>query len=212
MDSGFLTILFYLFIIVIFLSSLFKKKPQGTQGKQTPRQPGSPGNNPYYGNRDGYNNPVNRNTNNSTVSGDENNEILEEIENLFNKGNQTGGPQEVKQDAPVAKKETKIESYTSGTQKNYGEGIPDEYSRWPGSGMGKTVQTAVRDFGKVEKDLKQIDAKIEEEARLFEQLLNKKEEENYLIKNLREKLKDPQSLKEYIVFNEILGKPKALRR
>jgi hypothetical protein len=31
------------------------------------------------------------------------------------------------------------------------------------------------------------------------------------VKNVRRKLQDPENLKEYITFNEILGKPKALR-
>lgn len=31
------------------------------------------------------------------------------------------------------------------------------------------------------------------------------------VKNIRRKLKEPENLKEYITFNEILGKPKALR-
>lgn len=212
MDSSFLTILFYILIIVVFLSSLFKKKPQGTQEKQAPNEPGSSGNNPYYGNGGGYNNPVNRNTNNSTAGGDEHNEILDEIENLFNKGTRSPDMQEKKPEVIVERKQTKIETYTREAQGEYQSEVPEEYSKWPGSGMGQTVQTAAKEFGKVEKDLKQIDSKIEEEARLFEQLLNKQEEENYFMKNFREKFKEPQTLREYIVFNEILRKPKALRR
>ncbi len=58
-----------------------------------------------------------------------------------------------------------------------------------------------------------VSQKIEEEAAAFEMLLNKSNKtDDKFLADIKSKLHKPQSLKEYIVFSEILGKPKALRR
>jgi hypothetical protein len=50
----------------------------------------------------------------------------------------------------------------------------------------------------------------EERAKEFEKQLNKKEyNSDWFNKNIRAKLKSPESLKDYIIISEILGKPKA---
>jgi hypothetical protein len=60
---------------------------------------------------------------------------------------------------------------------------------------------------------KKVSSKIEEEAQKFEMFLNKEEKFDRLAYiTIRERLKHPQSLKEFMVISEILGKPKALRK
>jgi hypothetical protein len=50
----------------------------------------------------------------------------------------------------------------------------------------------------------------EERAKEFEKQLNKKEySSDWFNKNIRNKLQTPESLKDYIIISEILGKPKA---
>lgn len=50
----------------------------------------------------------------------------------------------------------------------------------------------------------------EERAREFEKQLNKKEySSDWFNKNIRTKLRNPESLKDYIIISEILEKPKA---
>jgi hypothetical protein len=50
----------------------------------------------------------------------------------------------------------------------------------------------------------------EERAKEFEKQLNKREySSDWFIKNIRNKLKTPETLKDYIIISEILGKPKA---
>jgi hypothetical protein len=50
----------------------------------------------------------------------------------------------------------------------------------------------------------------EERAKEFEKQLNKREySSDWFNKNIRNKLQTPESLKDYIIISEILGKPKA---
>jgi hypothetical protein len=50
----------------------------------------------------------------------------------------------------------------------------------------------------------------EERAKEFERQLNKKEyNSDWFSKNITNKLQNPESLKDYIIISEILGKPKA---
>jgi hypothetical protein len=50
----------------------------------------------------------------------------------------------------------------------------------------------------------------EERAKEFEKQLNKREyNSDWFSKNIRTKLQSPESLKDYIIISEILGKPKA---
>ena len=60
------------------------------------------------------------------------------------------------------------------------------------------------------RELSKVDATIEKEAENFEKLLASiHDEENSAYSDLRKNLYSQQSLKEFIVISEILGKPKA---
>ena len=76
-----------------------------------------------------------------------------------------------------------------------------------------TVDNWERKKGEVQKILAGVDSAIEKKAAEFEDSLWKKEKEfSGLALSIRSKFKSPSTLKEYIIFSEILGKPKAFRR
>ena len=57
-----------------------------------------------------------------------------------------------------------------------------------------------------------VDPKIEAGAKEFERVLAGPKQQRAAITEFNRKLKKPSSVREYILFSEILGKPKALRR
>ena len=57
-----------------------------------------------------------------------------------------------------------------------------------------------------------IDAQTEAEAEKFEKVLAGLNKKSANKNEFRRKIKNPTSIKDYIIFSEILGKPKALRR
>ena len=62
------------------------------------------------------------------------------------------------------------------------------------------------------KTKKSVDAKIEASAKEFEKILESTRKRKATISEFNRKLKNPASVREYILFSEILGKPKAMRR
>lgn len=57
-----------------------------------------------------------------------------------------------------------------------------------------------------------IDAKTETEAKNFEKVLAGLHKKSTVQSEFRKKIKNPTTIREYVIFSEILGKPKALRR
>jgi len=57
-----------------------------------------------------------------------------------------------------------------------------------------------------------IDSKTEAEAKNFEKVLAGLDKRKSTNLELRRKINTPSSIKEYVIFSEILGKPKAMRR
>lgn len=57
-----------------------------------------------------------------------------------------------------------------------------------------------------------INPKIEEQAKKFERVLAGPLQQRTTVTEFNRKLKNPRTVREYILFSEILGKPKALRR
>ena len=65
----------------------------------------------------------------------------------------------------------------------------------------------------LEKKKEKLSPKIEKRASAYEESLIRKESAaTGIIKNIKERLKSPSSLKEYVIISEIMGKPKALKR
>ena len=57
-----------------------------------------------------------------------------------------------------------------------------------------------------------IDSKTEAEAKNFEKVLAGLHKKSLAQSEFRRKIKNPTTIREYVIFSEILGKPKALRR
>jgi len=65
----------------------------------------------------------------------------------------------------------------------------------------------------LEKKKERLSPEIEKRASEYEESLKRKESAaTEIIKDINERLKNPTSLKEYIIISEIIGKPKALKR
>ena len=65
----------------------------------------------------------------------------------------------------------------------------------------------------LKKKKERLSPEIEKRASEYEESLKRKESAaTEIIKDINERLKNPTSLKEYIIISEIIGKPKALKR
>ncbi len=188
MDNVF-EILIYAIIIISFLSSIFKKKQQPQ--KKPPVQQSQ--REDYY---------QSEQTEVSVPQSQQKAEydILKELEDFFKVGDeQTERRDTVPQHQPE----------TVATE--------EEHTRreiW----QGKTKSEHVADVWErkkeeVSKRVARVDSSVEKKAAMFEESLERKESAySSLAFSVKSKMKNPSTLKEYIIFSEILGKPKALRR
>jgi hypothetical protein len=150
MDT-FIQYLFYFIIIAAFLNSIFGKKKK-TETSQVPPEPASQS----YDRENEYKQTE------SLEAGEDNFEIMQEIENLFKKD------LPAKSSSPINPEPIKVND--NETKRDY----------------------------------------TEERAKEFEKQLNKREySSDWFNKSIRNKLQTPESLKDYIIISEILGKPKA---
>lgn len=184
MDNVF-EILIYLFIIISFISSFFKKKKQ--QQKPPARQQ-----------------PVDENYQTEVATHQtqtkEDYDILTELEDFFKVGEDSAAgeksiPRQQSEPIPTMEEHVKTDSWHAPTESEH---FVDKWER---------KQSEVKEI------LAGVDSAIEQKAALFEQSLGKKETAySSLALAVKSKIKNPSTLKEYIIFSEILGKPKALRR
>jgi hypothetical protein len=188
MDNVF-EILIYLIIIVSFLSSIFKKKRQ--QQQQKPSIPQSQS--------DEYVQPE------VVVPQTEKKEdydILRELEDFFKVGEEPGRqqipvpvPQELPKKMTPIEEHNRTESWQTPTKSEH---YVDEWEQKK---------------SEVKKIISSVDSSIEKKAAMFEASLDKKDTTySSIALAVKSKMKNPSTLKEYIIFSEILGKPKALRR
>ena len=184
MDNVF-EILIYLIIIISFLSSIFKKKQQQQKGPPV-RQPERD---------DNYRSEVS-----TTESKPKDYDILRELEDLFKGGDVSTDksiriPQQRTETLPSMEEHVKSDSWHEPTKSEH------------------TIDNWERKKGEVQKILTGVDSAIEKKAAEFEESLWKKEQQpSELALSIRSKFKSPSTLKEYIIFSEILGKPKIFRR
>lgn len=115
-------------------------------------------------------------------------DVLKELENFFKVGNE----EEIQQANFI---ETKQEPDTQVQKSDY-------QSIWD------------RKKAEVEKVVNVLDKKIENQAKHFEEQLAYQQvrQTNKLVLQLKNNIRNPSTLREYILFSEIIGKPKALRR
>jgi len=185
MDNLF-EILIYVIIIISFLSSIFKKKKQ--QQQKPPTQQPQP--------EDYYQAEVSI----PQTKPKEEYDILKELEVFFKVGTEP-----TKQEIPIPqeqpKKMTHIEEQT-------------RTESWQTPTLSEHVADVwERKKDEVSKRVARVDSSVEKKAAMFEESLERKESVySSVALSVKSKMKNPSTLKEYIIFSEILGKPKALRR
>jgi hypothetical protein len=188
MDNLF-EILIYVIIIISFLSSIFKKKKQQQQKpptRQTQQEE-------YY---QAEQTEVSVPQPQSKAEYD----ILRELEDFFKVGNEqtyrnVPAPRQQNESLPSVEEHTKSEDWKSPTESEH---YVDQWER------KKT---------EVKKRISSVDASIEKKAAMFEESLERKESiYSSIALTVKSKIKNPSTLKEYIIFSEILGKPKAFRK
>jgi K+-sensing histidine kinase KdpD len=188
MDNIF-EILIYVIIIVSFLSSIFKKRKQQQQQKPSEQQPQP---------SDYYQTEVSV----PQTQSKEEYDILSELEDFFKVGNEPGKqqipvpiPQEQSKRMTHIEEQTRTESWQTPT---LSEHVADDWER-------KKEE--------VSKRVARVDSSVEKKAAMFEESLERKDSVySSIVLSVKSKMKNPSTLKEYIIFSEILGKPKALRR
>ena len=188
MDNLF-EILIYVIIIISFLSSIFKKKQQ-PQKKPPVQQPHQ---------EDFYQSEQTEISVPRTQQKEEY-DILRELEDFFKVGDmpterKAPTPQPQTESVPSIDEHTKTEDWKTPTESEH---YVDQWER------KKT---------EVKKIIANVDSRIEKKAAMFEESLERKESVySSIALTVKSKMKNPSTLKEYIIFSEILGKPKALRR
>jgi type IV secretory pathway VirB10-like protein len=187
--DNFFEILIYVIIIVSFLSSIFKKKKQ--QQQKPPAQANQP---EEYTQAD---------VSVAQTQPKEEYDVLKEIEDFFKVGGNIPGQEETtvaQPEEPISiiqtKEQAKSDSWHTPTASEHA--YSDNWER-------KSEE--------VKKKISQVDSGIEKQAAKFEESLVKiKPNASEIISSVKTKFKNPSTLKEYIIFSEILGKPKAFRR
>lgn len=181
-------ILIYVFIIVSFLASLFKKreKPQDKKSEPTYK-------------------PSTRPTIETQPSQQEDYDILKEIEKMF------------KTNIPVPEKEREKTLQKENLQTSSEHTRSDEWLK-PSQREHKptfsehTPEMWEEKRRKTEEKRKAVNEKIVQQAAMFEKHLTRTSgERSDIKKSIMQKFKEPTSLKEYIIFSEIIGKPKSLQ-
>jgi len=203
MDDIF-SILIYIIVIISFLSSIFKKKKQEAPPQQRTRLP-----------QDRI--PVRTTRADVPQENSAEYDILREIEAMFKT--------DATQESEISRKTRKIEeAHRSSEMRPASDRISyedyvsaqehaPEYSV-PEPVLTETEATpSEHKYAEARRRPTRLERKVEEDARKFELMLEeKKAYEETFIFQLREKMKDPETFREYILAAEILGKPKALRR
>jgi hypothetical protein len=208
MDNYF-QILIYLIIIFAVLNSLFKKKDKAETGKRPGPSASSPSS--------GY--P----SENTERKKQEEYDILKEIEGLFKEEktrtsdirNRKSEIEKAEMRKVPAEEHMKDAEWHSEDKEWHSEDEEwhSEDKEWheKSAAEHKLDQSwhSITQFKRIPK----IDKTIEKEAEKFEHMLESIHEEgNFSFRELTERLYSPQSLKEFIIFSEIIGKPKYLRR
>ncbi|HOJ08340.1 MAG: hypothetical protein HND40_03580 [Ignavibacteriota bacterium] len=137
-------------------------------------------------------------------------DILREIENLF-KGEVNIPPP---QPRPVQKSYEHSETEIKDKNLDHSDDIRLHKSVEDKRPIGsrETYDTRILNRKTAVGQPRVVSPKAEADAENFERHLSGKVNQRSNINDLNRKLKNPVTIKEYILFSEILGKPKALRR
>ena len=190
MDDVF-QILIFLIIIISFISSLLKKKPQQKDADHLSASE-----------KTGETDISEKMFVPSSESKAEEFDLMKEFENFFKV--------EDKQAIPEPQQVEKKEPFIKDT--NY-KRVPEESFHKVTDSEHSFVNPWETKIKEAERKKKLITPQIEKQASAYEKSLIKKEKvATEIIENIRSRLNDPESLKEYVVFSEIIGRPKALKR
>ena len=181
--DNFFELLFILFLIFSFLAPLFKKKTENNK----PAEKKGPQDNNYQ--------TDSQTTNSYEEKDQEDYDILREIEGMFNKNAESRIPEE---------KEMTVTQQPTEADENAGLVTPEEKN------LQKEEHTEQTEWHRLtdKTDYSREDALLQEEAERFEKYLNPNKEINFVKQNILATIRNPESLKEYFVISEILGKPK----
>lgn len=195
--DNFFEILIYLFIIVTFLSSVFKKK------KPVPEKP-QPQARQQTEDVDIIYSPESEMESSSIKSSSTDEyDILKELEQFFKVGEPQKQPAP-KPKPPVIPQPVKVEPKRKPVEDSWRTKTESEH-KYEDLWEKKRRDVAERK--------KEADSLASLQSTKFEELLKtKKVYSTAFERNIKQRLKQPSSLKEYIVISEILGKPKALKR
>jgi hypothetical protein len=176
--------LFFLFIIISLLSSFFKKKkPESKPENSIPGPPAKP----------------------QRSSQQEDYDIMKEIEKMF----KTQSPQPEKQPENIPTKEKKYKPSEHTEDPEWHEEDPEWHTEDPSEHRLENWDDRRK---KAEaKSRKTLNEKILREAKMFEENLARKSQVVEVRMDLIKKLKQPSTLREYVIISEILGKPKAFQ-
>ena len=186
-------VLIYLFIIISFISSFFKKKKR----QQKQQVPGS-----QLKEQEQIQLPVQRAE--PEVKEEPEIDIVKEFEKFF----QVGKPQK-----KTSKEHSDKEMYEGAKDRDNYIVVPEESFHKKTASEHTFIDPWDKKRTEINKKVAKVDKSIEEQASKFEEHLKKKETAaSEISKEIRKRLKDPASLKDYIIISEIIGKPKSLSR
>jgi hypothetical protein len=184
--------LFFLFIIISLLSSFFKKKnkPENKPERSLPDPPSKL----------------------QRSSQQEDYDIMKEIENMFKP--QSPQPEKQPERTSIEEKRYKPSEHTEDPE--WHEETTSEHASTLSEHAATLSEHRLENWDDKRKKAKTsnrqtLNEKILKEAEKFEKSLTKKTQVVDVRRNLIKKLKQPSTLKEYVIISEILGKPKAFQ-
>ncbi len=186
-------VLIYLFIIISFISSFFKKKKR--QQKQP--VPGS-----HLKKQEQIQLPIQK-VEPEVIEKPEV-DIMKEFEKFF----QVGETQK-----KTSKEHNDKEMYEGAVDRDDYKPVPEESFHKKTASEHTFVDPWDMKRKEIEKKVAKVDKSTKDQASKFEEHLKKKKTAaSEISREIRTRLKDPSSLKDYIIISEIMGKPKSLSR
>jgi hypothetical protein len=201
MDDVF-QILLYAIIIISFLSSLFKKKKPEQKPKEHTKERTSISF-PYENSKD---------VKIETESGSNYDvDIMKEFERFFKVETEKEATNELERSNETESTQPSLERSTPIEIQQRQKDLERSFNK-PTESEHKYTNFWERKKSDLEKKTSKIDSSIEKQAAEFEKHLPVHEQAaSEISKKIRARLKDPSTLKDYIIISELMGKPKALR-
>ncbi len=192
--DDFFEVLIYLFIIVSFISAFFKKRKRQQQKQQVPDS--------RLNEHEQTELPLQKAE--SEVKEELKIDIFKDLEKFFQVG-------QSQKESP--KKHNDKAMYEGAKERDDYVAVPEESFHKKTASEHTFVDPWDKKRSEINKKVANVDKSIEEQASKFEEHLQKKETAaSEISKKIRTRLKDPSSLKDYIIILEIMGKPKSLSR